>query len=85
MLDTHAIARQLTAAGVEPPHADAITDAVRLAAEYNDADLVTKTDLDSRDYVTKADLAALEARLYKFLLVQGLTIIGLTVGITRLL
>ena len=118
MLDTHAIARQLIAAGVEPPHADAITDAVRLAAEYNDADLVTKTDLDSRDfvtkayldscgfvtkayldscgfvtkadldardYVTKADLAALEARLYKFLLVQGLTIIGLTVGITRLL
>lgn len=107
MLDTHAIARQLIAAGVEPPHADAITDAVRLAAEYNDADLVTKTDLDSRGfvtkayldscgfvtkadldargYVTKADLAALEARLYKFLLVQGLTIIGLTVGITRLL
>lgn len=107
MLDTHAIARQLIAAGVEPPHADAITDAVRLAAEYNDADLVTKTDLDSRDfvtkayldscgfvtkadldargYVTKADLAALEARLYKFLLVHGLTIIGLTVGITRLL
>lgn len=107
MLDTHAIARQLIAAGVEPPHADAITDAVRPAAEYNDADLVTNTDLDScgfvtktyldscgfvtkadldaRGYVTKADLAALEARLYKFLLMQGLTIIGLTVGITRLL
>lgn len=96
MLDTHAIARQLVAGGVEPPHADAITDAVRLAAECNDADPVTKTDIDPRgfvtkdhldscDFVTKADLAAFEARLYKFLLVQGLAIIGLTVGITRLL
>lgn len=46
---------------------------------------MTKTDLDSRGFVTKADLAAFEARLYKFLLVQGLAIIGLTVGITRLL
>ena len=50
MLDTHAIARNLTNAGVPPDHADAITDAIRDAAERS-------------DYTTCADLAALEARL----------------------
>ena len=33
MLDTHAVARSLTEADFTPAQADAITDAVRLAAE----------------------------------------------------
>ena len=36
MLDTHAVARSLTDAGIEPAQADAITDAVRQAAEQGD-------------------------------------------------
>lgn len=72
MFDTHAIARRLTDAGIAPDHADAIVDAVRQAAEHDAA-------------ATPADLAALEARLYRFLLVQAAGIVGLTVAIIRLL
>ena len=36
MLDTHAVARALIQAEFTPPQADAITDAVRLAAEHGD-------------------------------------------------
>ena len=46
MLDTLTIARRLTAAGREPTQANAITDAIRTAA-------------DSGDTATKADLAML--------------------------
>ena len=74
MFDTHAIARRLTDAGIAPDHADAIVDAVRQAAEH-----------DAADVATRADLAALEARLYRFLLVQAAGIVGLTVAIIRLL
>lgn len=51
LLDTLAAARRLTDAGIKPEHADAIVDAVRQAA-------AAPTDM-----ATKADLAALEARL----------------------
>ena len=37
MLDTHAVARSLTEADFTPAQADAITNAVRLAAEQGDA------------------------------------------------
>ena len=36
MLDTHAVARSLTDAEFTPDQADAITNAVRLAAEHSD-------------------------------------------------
>lgn len=36
MLDTHAVARSLTAADFTPAQADALTDALRLAAEQGD-------------------------------------------------
>lgn len=47
MFDTHEIVRTLTAANLTPVHVDAITDAVRAAA-------------DRGDYATGADLIALE-------------------------
>ena len=56
MFDTHAIARTLTDAGIKPEHADAITDAVRQAAERDTSTLATREYLDGR-------LAALEARI----------------------
>ena len=45
MFDTHAIARALAAADLTPKQVDAITDAVRQAAEHEARDLVTRADL----------------------------------------
>ena len=63
-LDTLAISRSLTDAGIEPKHADAITMAVREAAEA------------PADMATKADLAALRADLVDAMRSQTNTIIG---------
>ena len=69
MLDTHAIARSLTNAGIQPEHADAITDAVRQAAEA------------PAEMATKADLADLRADLYRALWLQAGAIIAAVAGI----
>ena len=53
-LDTHAIARSLTDAGADPKLADAITAAVREAADHDNA---------VEPLATARDLAELEARL----------------------
>ena len=45
MFDTHAIARALANADLTPAQVDAITDAVRLAAEHEARELVTRGDL----------------------------------------
>ena len=79
---THAIARSLTAADLTDAQADAITDAVREAAEHDaaaDVDaLATKADLAR--FATKeelrAELAALEARLAWRLVGAGAAIAG---------
>ena len=55
MFDTHAIARSLTAADLTDAQADAITAAVREAAEHDDA----AVDVDA--LATKADVAAVQA------------------------
>ena len=84
MLDTHAIARQLTGAGLTAEQADAITDAVRQAAERED--YATRTELES--LATKLDLANLEARLtWRFagaMLAQTLAILGGVLAMLRL-
>ena len=78
-LDTHAIARTLTDAGADPKLADAITAAVREAA-------------DRGDHVTpdqfKAGLAELDARIANAetrLTWRMLGIAGLVLAVTRLL
>ena len=76
MFDTLSIARRLIAAGVEPDQANAITDAIRQAAEHGDH--VTTETLDAR-------LGALEARLYRAMLLQAGAIVGAMVAIPRLL
>ena len=55
MFDTHAIARSLTAADLTDAQADAITAAVREAAEHDGA----AVDVDA--LATKADVAAVQA------------------------
>ena len=57
MLDTLTLSDRLTAAGVAPPHANAIAHAIHDAR----GDAVTRADLGN--LVTRADISALEARL----------------------
>lgn len=78
MFDTHAIARSLTDADLTPEQADAITDAIRQAAERDMAGLATKADLAE----LRVELAGLEARLIKWMIGivfagAGLVIAGL--------
>ena len=74
MIDTHAIARSLTDANLTPAQADAITAAIRIAAEHDAAGL----DVDA--LATKADLHALEARLAWRLISAGIAIAAIGVG-----
>ena len=75
MFDTHAIARRLIDAGLSDKQADALTDALREAAEHDAAGidvetLATKTDL-------RAEVSSLEARLYRAMLMQTAVTVGL--------
>ena len=83
MLDTLAIARDLTHAGADPKLADAITAAVRQAAEH--ADHVTTDKFNAGLAEIRADITALEARIYRAMLIQAGAIVGAVVAILRLL
>ena len=72
MFDTHAIARSLTDANLMPAQADAITDAIRQAAEHGD-------HVTSEQF--KTGLAELRADIYRAMLIQT----GVTVGLLALL
>ena len=64
MFDTHAVARALTEADLTPAQADAITDAVRLAAEHDAAAIDVETLATKSDVAgVKSDLAAVEAAM----------------------
>ena len=62
----------MTDAGFNPAQADAITAAVREAHS-------------AADYVTRADLLALELRLIKWIVGTAIGIVGATVAIVRML
>ena len=94
MFDTLAIARALTAADFTPAQAEALTDAVRQAAEHDAAGvdvgtLATKDDVAALERTMKADLcaeiAALELRLVKWIVGTGVAVAGLVVAALRLL
>ena len=72
MFDTHAIARALTAAGADPKLADAITDAVKQAAEHG-------------DHVTRDMLRAERKGLEASLTWRALGIAGIAIAVLRLL
>ena len=87
MFDTLAIVRNLTDAGIERGHADAISSAVASAADHGDP--VTKPELDVALAPLRSEIAAAiaapEARIYRAMLVQTLAIVGGVVAILRLL
>ena len=68
--DTLSTARALEAAGIERRQAEAIADAVRQAVSA-----------DRGDLATKADLAGLEARMYRALWIQAAALIGAQIAI----
>ena len=61
MLDTHAVARSLTAADFTPAQADALTDALRAAAEQGDH--VTSDQFKAGQAEVRAEIANLDTRL----------------------
>ena len=77
VLDTHEIARELTAAGIAPDHADAITRAGRRAAEHD------ALGLDVSTLATKADLTSLELRLVKWMIGIVFAGAGLVIAAVR--
>ena len=66
--DAFSTARALEAAGVERSQAEAIASAIN----------------HSGDYSTKADLVALEARMYRALWIQGGAIVGIIAALNLL-
>ena len=101
MLDTHAVARPLTDAEFTPAQADAITNAVRLAAEQGDhvtsdqfkaglAEVRTEiaaldTRLSTQIAGVRAEVANLETRLIRWMVGTVPATAGLTFGILRFL
>lgn len=71
--DTHQAVRRLEAAGIETRQAEAIVSEMRDAAASDLADFAKKADLA----VLRADLAALEARMYRALWIQGGAIVAI--------
>ena len=78
MLDTLSLAREPKDAGIAPEQADAITHVVQQATEHGDP--ATRADLNTYRAEVRADLAALEARLIKWMIGIALTATGIVVA-----
>ena len=72
--DTHAAVKALREAGAEERLAEAIAAVVRHAATADRGALATKADL-------KADIGALEARIYRALWLQAAGLVAIMVGL----
>lgn len=88
-IDTLKFVRRLTDAGMERPMAEAIVEGI---AEADTSELATKADIAR----LQADIARLEAKIetsvadlraemFRFMMVQTATIIGVTVTLIKLL
>jgi hypothetical protein len=76
--DTLKFVRRLTDAGMERPVAEAIVEGL---SEADTSELATKADIARLD----TSIAELKAELFRFMLVQSVGIIGLTVTLIKLL
>jgi hypothetical protein len=74
-IDTLKFAKELTDAGLTQAQAEAI---VRGVSEADTSDLASKADIA----LLRTDLAELKAELLRFLYLQAITVIGLTVGLS---
>ena len=79
MFDSLTIARQLTDAGIDRGHADALADAIRQAAEHGEH--VTPERFDAGIAELRTEITGLESRIYRAMLVQAGAIVGALVSI----
>ena len=82
MLDTLAVSQELTASGLNAEQAAAITRAVRQAAEHGDH--VTSEQFSTGLAALRTEIAALEARLIKWMVGTAIATAGVTLAILRL-
>ncbi len=85
-IDTLKFVRRLTDAGMERPMAEAIVESI---AEADPSDLATKADLRSEigrlESKIETSVADLRAEMFRLMMVQAVTIIGVTVTLIKLL
>lgn len=92
--DTHAVVKELTAAGFGEVQAEAVTSVVRRAREVDISEPATKTDTallkaELDRMATKADLSEAKADILKWMSgaigFQTLVVIGAVAGLYKLL
>ena len=81
VFDTHAIARSLTDADLTPAQADAITDAIRQAAEHGDH--VTSEQFKTGLAELRTDIIAALAAQERRIIGYGIAIAGIAIAILR--
>jgi hypothetical protein len=81
-IDTLKFVRKLIEAGVERRMAEAIVEGL---AEADTSDLVTKADLKAEMADLRAEMSGMKAEMFRFMLVQSIGIVGLTVALIKLL
>ena len=81
MIDSIAVALQLAEAGLERAHADAGASAIHQAAGHGD--YATRADLTAHRADLRADLAALELRLIKWIVGTGIAVAGAVIAALR--
>jgi hypothetical protein len=83
-LDTHELVKDLKASGFTDQQAEAVTRAVRLVQDLDVSNLATKADLaDVRLEIEKVrfEIAALEARLIKWVIGVGIAAVVALTGV----
>ena len=70
-IDTLKFVRRLTDAGMERPLAEAIVDGI--------------AETDTSELATRADLYELKSEIFRFMMLQVVAIVGLTVTLIKLL
>lgn len=88
-LDTHAVVKELKAAGFCEEQAEAVTSVVRRSQDVDLSNLVTKSEFQLAMAAAKADLAETKAEILKWMVgsmgVQTIVILGTVAGIVRIL
>ena len=81
-IDTLKFARRLTEAGMERQMAEAIVEG---PAEADMSELATKADLARVEAALHTEIVELKAEMFRFMMLQAVAIVGLTVTLIKLL
>ena len=81
-IDTLKFVRKLTDAGKERPMAEALVEGF---AEADTSELATKADVMKLEAKIDTSVSELRAEMFRFMMLQAVTIIGVTVTLIKLL